>query len=179
MKIKFLSIVMAAAVAVAFTACDTKKTEQSAQASSASEQVEEEKVLEPTGDATADAKQCVEEAIALMDKDFNSVEEMEQIGKDAEAIQKKYEDFYKAKGEDQLKLFQDEVNKLEKDPEISKKFEEAQKKFEDKALEFAKSELNKAAEKGKEELNKAAEKVTEKGKEGLNELEKKAEELTN
>ena len=131
----------------------------------------------PTGDVAKDAKAAGEKVISIM-KNVKSMDDLQKAEEEFKAVQKEYEYFYKAKGEDQLKLFQDEVNKLEKDPEISKKFEEAQKKFEDKALEFAKSELNKAAEKGKEELNKAAEKVTEKGKEGLNELEKKAEELT-
>ena len=160
MKVKFLSFVMACVVAVGFTACDTKKTDQSAEASSASasEQVEEEKTLEPTGDAAADAKQCVEEFVDQMNKGIEEMKSPEDALKFDDKVEeimmnveKKYEDFYKAKGDDQLKLFKEEFDKLEKDPEISKKVDEimvnAQKKVE---------ELTKAAEKT---VNEAQEKV--------------------
>ena len=132
MKFKFLSIIMAVAVALAFTSCDTKKASASDKSESASEQVEEsaeEKVEEPkapTGDAAADAKQVVEEGIALMTKDIKSVADVE----------KKYEDFYKEKGEDQLKKFKEEVDKLQNDPEITKKLDEAQKVMMEKAQKF-------------------------------------------
>jgi hypothetical protein len=133
MKFKFLSIIMAVAVALAFTSCDTKKASASDKSESASEQVEEsaeEKVEEPkapTGDAAADAKQCVEEAIALMKTDLKSIADADKMEKDIDALQKKYEDFYKAKGEAELKKFNDECDKLQNDPEIVKKLDEAQK----------------------------------------------------
>lgn len=159
MKFKFLSFVMASVVAVGFTACDTKNTtEASAEASSvsasASEQVEEEKALEPTGNAAADAKQAAEEMIAFMNKDF-TVEDMENIDKDIDALQAKYEDFYKAKGDAALKKFQNELEKLEKDPEFAKRIEEAKKKFEEKALDLVKK-ANETVEEVAKETEKAA-----------------------
>ena len=142
MKFKFLSIIMAVAVALAFTSCDTKKSSASDKSESASEQVEEsaeEKVEEPkapTGDAAADAKQVVEEGIALMTKDIKSVADVENMEKAFDELEKKYEDFYKEKGEDQLKKFKEEVDKLQNDPEITKKLDEAQKVMMEKAQKF-------------------------------------------
>ena len=160
MKFKFLSIIMAVAVALAFTSCDTKKASASDKSESASEQVEEEKVLEPTGDAAADAKQCVEEFVDQMNKGIEEMKSPEDALKFEDKVEeimmnveKKYEDFYKAKGDDQLKLFKDEFDKLEKDPEIAKKVEgimtNAQKKVE---------ELTKAAEKAVNEVQEKVEK---------------------
>lgn len=156
MKIKFLSIIMAVAVALAFTSCETKKASASDKSESASEQVEEEKVLEPTGDAAADAKQCADELFEQMNKTLDEIKTADDAMKLEDkmeegmmAIEKKYEEFYKAKGEDQVKLFKDEFDKLENDPVYSKKFEEfmikAQKKVE---------ELTKAVEDVKEKVEK-------------------------
>ncbi len=124
---------MAVAVALAFTSCDTKKASASdkSESASTSERVEEsaeEKVEEPkapTGDAAADAKQVVEEGIALMTKDIKSEADVENMDKARVELEKKYEDFYKEKGEDQLKKFIEEVEKLWNDPEITKKIEES------------------------------------------------------
>ena len=156
---------MAAAVALAFTSCDNKTAASKSDASDASdasksEQVEEEKVLEPTGDAAADAKQCVEEFVDHMNKGIEEMKSPEDALKFEDKVEeimmnveKKYEDFYKAKGDDQLKLFKDELDKLEKDPEIAKKVEgimtNAQKKVE---------ELTKAAEKAVNEVQEKVEK---------------------
>ncbi len=128
MKFKFLSIIMAVAVALAFTSCDTKKASASdkSESASTSEQVEEEKVLEPTGDASADAKQCATEMIDLMKNvDVSNLKTAEDADKwekefsnKVDELQKKYEDFYKEKGEDKLKEFQKAVEDLENDPEI-------------------------------------------------------------
>jgi hypothetical protein len=104
MKIKFLSIAFALVVAVMFTACSKG----------------------PSGDPAADAKQCATEMIELMKKDIKTLDDVKSLETEVEAIQKKYEDFYKEKGEDQLKKFQDAVAELENDPEIKKQVEDAQ-----------------------------------------------------
>ena len=137
MKFKFLSIIMAVAVALAFTSCDEKKASASDNSENASEQVEETSKVaaEPTGDEVKDAKMAAEELIGLMnDVNFDNIKTPEdaekweqEFTKKAEDLQKKYEDFYKAKGEDALKKFNEEMDKLENDPEISKKIEDAQK----------------------------------------------------
>jgi len=159
MKFKFLSFIMAAAVALAFTSCDNKTAASKSDASDASksEQVEEKaKVFEPTGDAAADAKQCADELFEQMNKTLDEIKTADDAMKLEDkmeegmmAIEKKYEEFYKAKGEDQVKLFKDEFDKLENDPVYSKKFEEfmikAQKKVE---------ELTKAVEDVKEKVEK-------------------------
>jgi len=104
MKFKFLSIAFALVVAVMFTACSKG----------------------PSGDPAADAKQCATEMIELMKKDIKTLDDVKSLETEVEAIQKKYEDFYKEKGEDQLKKFQDAVAELENDPEIKKQVEDAQ-----------------------------------------------------
>ena len=82
---------------------------------------------EPTGDPAADAKQCATEMIELMKTDLKSIADADKMEKDLDALQKKYEDFYKAKGEAELKKFNEECDKLQYDPEIVKKLDEAQK----------------------------------------------------
>ncbi|MBO4721915.1 MAG: hypothetical protein J5629_03170 [Muribaculaceae bacterium] len=154
MKFKFLSVIMAFAVALAFSACDEKKASASnaSETSESKEQVEEE-IKAPTGDAAADAKQAVEEAIVLMNNvDFSNVKTAEdaekfeaEFSKQIEELQKKYEDFYKEKGEDALKKFNEECDKLEKDPEISKKMEEAQKAMMEKAQKALEGLMKSAA----------------------------------
>ena len=146
MKFKFLSIIMAVAVALAFTSCDTKKASASdkSESASTSEQVEEEKVLEPTGDASADAKQCATEMIDLMKNvDVSNLKTAEDADKwekefsnKVDELQKKYEDFYKEKGEDKLKEFQKAVEDLENDPEIKKQLEDAQNQMMEKVMKL-------------------------------------------
>ena len=105
MKIKFLSIAFALVAALMFTACNKG----------------------PSGDPAADAKQCATEMVDLMKKDIKTLDDVKNLETEIEAIQKKYEDFYKEKGEDQLKAFEKAVEDLENDPEIKKQVEDAQK----------------------------------------------------
>ncbi len=122
MKIKFLSIAFALVVAVMFTACSKG----------------------PTGDAAADAKQCATEMIDLMKNvDVSNIKTAEdaekwekEFSKQVDELQKKYEDFYKEKGEDKLKEFQKAVEDLENDPEIKKQLEDAQKEMMDKVMKL-------------------------------------------
>lgn len=145
MKFKFLSFIMAAAVALAFTSCDNKTAASKSDASDASksEQVEEKaKVFEPTGDAAADAKQCATEMIDLMKNvDVSNIKTAEdadkwekEFSKQGEEIQKKYENFYKEKGEDKLNEFKKALDDLENDAEIKKQMEDAQKEMMDKVM---------------------------------------------
>ncbi len=150
MKFKFLSFIMAAAVALAFTSCDNKTAASKSDASDASdasksEQVEEKaKVFEPTGDAAADAKQCATEMIDLMKNvDVSNLKTAEDADKwekefsnKVDELQKKYEDFYKEKGEDKLKEFQKAVEDLENDPEIKKQLEDAQNQMMEKVMKL-------------------------------------------
>ena len=150
MKFKFLSFIMAAAVALAFTSCDNKTAASKSDASDASdasksEQVEEKaKVFEPTGDAAADAKQCATEMIDLMKNvDVSNLKTAEdadkwekEFSKQVDELQKKYEDFYKEKGEDKLKEFQKAVEDLENDPEIKKQLEDAQNQMMEKVMKL-------------------------------------------
>lgn len=147
MKFKFLSFIMAAAVALAFTSCDNKTAASKSDASDASksEQVEEKaKVFEPTGDAAADAKQCATEMIDLMKNvDVSNLKTAEdadkwekEFSKQVDDLQKKYEDFYKEKGEDKLKEFQKAVEDLENDPEIKKQLEDAQNQMMEKVMKL-------------------------------------------
>ena len=147
MKFKFLSFIMAAAVALAFTSCDNKTAASKSDASDASksEQVEEKaKVFEPTGDAAKDAKQCATEMIDLMKNvDVSNLKTAEDADKwekefsnKVDELQKKYEDFYKEKGEDKLKEFQKAVEDLENDPEIKKQLEDAQNQMMEKVMKL-------------------------------------------
>ena len=156
MKFKFLSIIMAVAVALAFTSCDSKKASKSdASDSSKSEKVdeaktEEAKTFELTGDPAKDARQCATEMIDLMKNiDISNIKTAEDVEKwekeytkKIEDLQKKYEDFYKEKGEPELKKFKEEVDKLENDPEIKKQLEDAQNKMMEKVTELM-SKFNK------------------------------------
>lgn len=91
----------------------------------------------PTGDYAYDAKQVGEEVIKMLMRDISSEEDINQMEKDTDALQKKYEDFYKARGEDELKKFNDELEKLvESDPEFNKRFEEAKKSLMEKAFKL-------------------------------------------
>ena len=150
MKFKLLSFIMAAAVALAFTSCDNKTAASKSDASDASdasksEQVEEKaKVFEPTGDAAKDAKQCATEMIDLMKNvDVSNLKTAEdadkwekEFSKQVDDLQKKYEDFYKEKGEDKLKEFQKAVEDLENDPAIKKQLEDAQNQMMEKVMKL-------------------------------------------
>ncbi len=114
MKIKFLSIAFALLVAVLFTACSNG----------------------PSGDPAADAKQCATEMIDLMKKDIKTLDDVKNLETEIEALQKKYEDFYKEKGEAELKKFQDAVAELENDKEIKGQVEEAQKAMMEKVTKL-------------------------------------------
>ena len=83
----------------------------------------------PSGDPAKDANQCATEMIDLMNKDIKTLDDVKNLETEVEAIQKKYEDFYKEKGEDQLKKFNEEVAKLENDAELKKQIEDAQNKM--------------------------------------------------
>lgn len=120
MKIKFLSIAFALVVAVMFTACSKG----------------------PSGDPAADAKQCATEMIDLMKNvDVSNIKTAEdadkwekEFTKQGEEIQKKYENFYKEKGEDKLNEFKKALDDLENDAEIKKQLEDAQKEMMDKVM---------------------------------------------
>ena len=126
MKIKFLSILMAVAMAVSFTSCDNKQnassSESSGSASEKSENVDEPKG--PTGDVAKDAKMMVEEGLNLM-KSFKAGDDVKEFEKKAEEREKEYMDFYKAKGEEELKKFQEEVEKVTNSPEFKEKLMKA------------------------------------------------------
>ena len=131
MKIKFLSIAFALVVAVMFTACSKG----------------------PSGDPAADAKQCAQEMIDLMKNvDVSNIKTAEDVdkwekefSKQGEEIQKKYENFYKEKGEDKLNEFKKALDDLENDAELKKQMEDAQKEMMEKATKVL-SEISKAAE---------------------------------
>ena len=107
MKIKFLSFAFALVMAVMLSACSSG----------------------PSGDPAKVAKQGATEMIDLMNKDIKTLDDVKNLETEVEAIQKKYEDFYKEKGEDQLKKFNEEVAKLENDAELKKQIEDAQNKM--------------------------------------------------
>lgn len=145
MKFKFLSIIMAFAVALAFTACDEKKASSKSDKSDndKSEQVEEKKAeeqaFELTGDPAKDAKTAAEELITFMNNiEFKSKADVDKFEDELQAIQDKYEKFYTEKGDDALKKFKEEFDKLENDPEISGKVEKAMENMQKKAMEFMK-----------------------------------------
>lgn len=131
MKIKFLSIAFALVMAVMFSACSKG----------------------PSGDPAADAKQCAQEMIDLMKNiDVSSIKTAEdaekwekEFSQKVDDLQKKYENFYKEKGEDQLKEFQKAVEDLENDPEIKKQVEDAQKEMMEKVTKLM-GEISKATE---------------------------------
>lgn len=88
----------------------------------------------PTGDYAYDAKQVGEEVIKILMRDINSEEDIIQMEKDTDALQKKYEDFYKARGgENEWKKFNEELEKMGTDPVFSKRFEAAKAKAKEKA----------------------------------------------
>ncbi|MBR5638327.1 MAG: energy transducer TonB [Muribaculaceae bacterium] len=98
----------------------------------------------PTGNYEVDAKKAAIELINLMNNadlsGIKSAEDFEkwekEFTKQLEDIQKKYEDFYKARGEEKLEKFSAALNALENDPEISKRLDEAQRNLEEKAAKL-------------------------------------------
>ena len=92
--------------------------------------------VEPTGDYIVDARQAGYKVLEIMDRDIKSIDDVEQMEKEMNALQKKYEDFYREKGYEELKKFKEEFNNLEQDPEFSKKFEEAMEKLKEMAAKL-------------------------------------------
>ena len=114
---------MAVAMAVSFTSCDNKQNASSSEsASEKSENIDEPKG--PTGDVAKDAKMMAEEALNLM-KSFKTGDDYKEFEKKTEELQKEYEDFYKAKGEEELKKFQEELKNVTSTPEFKEKLEGA------------------------------------------------------
>ena len=99
----------------------------------------------PTGDPKADAKAAGDEVVNLM-KSVKSLDDAKNAETQMKEIQKKYEDFYKAKGHDEFKKFSDACDELGKDPEFAKKMAEAQEDFLKVMQEDAGKLLDEAAE---------------------------------
>lgn len=103
MKFKFLSILMAIAVALAFTSCENKSGSSSSDSSksdtSSSEQVDENG--EPTGDIEKDAKTISDKTMELL-KDTKTEEDINKAKEESEKIFQEYLKYYKEKGGDEL-----------------------------------------------------------------------------
>ena len=76
----------------------------------------------PTGDIAKDAKAAGEKVISIM-KGVKSLDDMKKAEEELKAVQKEYEDFYKAKGEEELQKFNDV---LENDAELKAEMEKVQ-----------------------------------------------------
>ena len=138
MKFKFLSILMAVTVALAFTSCDSKKNRSHDDSSDSSksekvdkEDVEDEVVYEvkeihPTGDIDKDAEALTQNVIAFYKK-INTQEDALNIQKEFTEIQKEFQEFYKKKGED--KDFNTAYFKMMQDPKYAKDIKEGQQKI--------------------------------------------------
>ena len=79
----------------------------------------------PTGDVAKDAKAAGEKVISIM-KSIKSLDDMKKAEEEMTKIQKEYEDFYKAKGEEELKKFNDA---LENDAELKTEMEKVQEEL--------------------------------------------------
>ena len=79
----------------------------------------------PTGDVAKDAKAAGEKVISIM-KGIKSMDDMKKAEEEMTKIQKEYEDFYKAKGEEELKKFNDA---LENDAELKAEMEKVQEEL--------------------------------------------------
>ena len=79
----------------------------------------------PTGDVAKDAKAAGEKVISIM-KGIKSLDDMKNAEEEMTKIQKEYEDFYKAKGEEELKKFNDA---LENDAELKAEMEKVQEEL--------------------------------------------------
>lgn len=121
MNTKFLSILMAVAIALAF--CDSiQASNASDNSEKTSEKLNEPKV--PTGDAAKDAQMFAEEMLNCINN-FKAGDDMNVFVKKGEEIEKKYEEFYKAKGEEDLKKFQEELKNVSTSPEFIEKYKKA------------------------------------------------------
>lgn len=142
MKFKFLSILLAVTIVFTLSSFDEKNKSccKNNDDNKKCEKVDDccKASKEFSGDPAKDAKMAALEIIGLMKKDFKSLDEIMTLETEMEAIQKKYEDFYKAKGDAELQKFNDELNKLEDDPEIKKQLEEAQQIMMKNAQKFMK-----------------------------------------
>ncbi len=152
MKIKLLSILMAIALALAFTSCDEKKSRShdDSSDSSKSEKVDKEDVedeveyevkeIHPTGDIDKDAEALTQNVIAFYKK-INTQEDALNIQKEFTEIQKEFQEFYKKKGED--KDFNTAYFKMMQDPKYAKDIKEGQQKIMKFVNEALKSVENK------------------------------------
>ncbi len=123
MNTKFLSILMAVAIALAFCdsiqASNASASDNSKSTSEKSEKVDEPK--DPTGDVAKDAQMAAEEALNCFNN-FKAGDDIKDFEKKVEEIEKKYEEFYKTKGEEELKKFQEELKKVTSSPEFMEKY---------------------------------------------------------
>ena len=82
----------------------------------------------PTGDVDKDAKAAVEKVVKIIeDADFTNLEAVAGLEKEFTAVQKEYEDFYKAKGDDELAKFNEALEKAGADANIEALMEKKQK----------------------------------------------------
>lgn len=79
----------------------------------------------PTGDVAKDAKAAGERVISIM-KGIKSMDDMKKAEEEITKVQKEYEDFYKAKGEEELKKFNEA---LENDKELNAEMEKVQEEL--------------------------------------------------
>ena len=79
----------------------------------------------PTGDVAKDAKAAGEKVISIM-KGIKSMDDMKKAEEEITKVQKEYEDFYKAKGEEELKKFNEA---LENDKELNAEMEKVQEEL--------------------------------------------------
>jgi len=158
MRIKFLSIMMVAAVVLTFISCDNKdKTSSDSESnasvespisddghasgvgrdSSASESNESAgetgfDIKDPTGDAAQDAKYVTDKIIDIYSKDINSDEDAFKRVLYQAIVNTKYTKFYEEKGPEEFKKYTDEIDKLiNQDPEYSKKLIEVNQMIKD------------------------------------------------
>lgn len=92
---------------------ETQQTEQAAE------------ITYPTGDIAKDAKAAGEKVISIM-KGIKSMDDMNKAEEELTKVQREYEDFYKAKGEEELKKFNDA---LENDTELNAELEKVQEEL--------------------------------------------------
>lgn len=79
----------------------------------------------PTGDVAKDAKAAGEKVISIM-KGIKSMDDMKKAEEEITKVQKEYEDFYKAKGEEELKKFNEA---RENDKELNAEMEKVQEEL--------------------------------------------------
>lgn len=91
----------------------------------------------PTGDIARDARMAIEEVIEYMENaEFNSEADVDKFEKEIKAIQDKYENFYRSRGE--LQKFKNEFNKLENDPALKARAEKALEVMTQKVMKYVK-----------------------------------------